>query len=105
MRIAVRGAGVPLSRAIVQHVRDRVRAALDQHGARVHDVRVQLEDDNGPRGGRDQRCRVTVRLVSGQLLVHERTDRDLYANVSLAADMVKRRVGKVVDKLRCRRGR
>ena len=84
MRISVRGRNIELTRPISEHVQERIYAALNQHAERVRDVRVQLSDINGPRGGRDQQCRVAVRMATGELLVHERLDYDLYANVSQA---------------------
>jgi len=103
MRISVRARNLDMTQSISEHVRNRIHAALNQHADRVRDVRVQLSDINGPRGGRDQQCRVAVRLSNGELLVHERLDYDLYANVSLLADTIKRRVGDYVARMRSRR--
>lgn len=103
MQMTITSRGTDLTQAIRRHVRDRLTAALDQHAARVRRVEVLLEDVNGPRGGEDQVCRVTVLLNNGRRLRHERRGLDLYANVSLVADKVKRRVGRRLAKLRERR--
>ena len=100
MKLAVRGQKMDLTPSILDHIRGRIHAALDQHAGRVRSVSVVVGDENGPRGGVDQFCRVHVHLVNGQTLRHHRTGEDLYANVSLLADTVKRRVGRYVAKAR-----
>lgn len=103
MQMDIVSRSIDLTHAIRQHIQDRLTAALDQHAARVHRVQVTLDDANGPRGGQDQVCQVTVHLNDGQTLLHRRRGLDLYANVSHIADTVKRRVGKRIAKLRSRR--
>lgn len=103
MLFTISSRSTDLTHAIQQHVRERLTAALDQHADRVQRVTVLLEDVNGPRGGIDQVCRVAVYLTNGQTLHLERRGLDLYANVSLVADKVKRRVGRQIAKLRGRR--
>lgn len=100
MHLTVSSRRSELTPSIREHVRDRLTAALDQHASRVRRVTVLLEDVNGPRGGEDQLCRVAVELNDGQTLHHEPRGFDLYANVSLVADKVKRRVGGVIAKVR-----
>lgn len=100
MQLTISSRNTDLTQSIREHVQDRLFAALDQHAGRVQRVTVMLEDVNGPRGGMDQVCRVAVKLNSGQILHHERQGLDLYANVSLVADKVKRRVGRAVSRLR-----
>ena len=100
MQITINSRNTDVTPAIREHANDRLTAALDQHASHVSHVDVLLEDINGPRGGEDQFCRVTVRLTGGQTLHHERTDSDLYANISLIADKVKQRVGREVGKIK-----
>lgn len=100
MQLRIQSRDTQVTSAIRMHITDRLRAALDQHADRVRAVTVRLADLNGPRGGIDQVCRVTVMLNNGQALHHERRGLDLYANISLVADKVKRRVGRHMGKLR-----
>jgi len=102
MKLAIRGQKMDLTPSILGHIRDRIHAALDQHAGRVHRVSIVVGDENGPRGGVDQFCRVQVQFYDGQTLRHQRRGEDLYANVSLLADTVKRRVGRYVDKVKQR---
>jgi len=103
MQMSINSRSTSLTAAIRTHVRERLTAALDQHAQRVRRVTILLEDANGPRGGMDQFCHVAVELHNGKILHHKRKGLDLYANVSLVADKVKRRVGREIAKLRGRR--
>jgi len=100
MQLRIHSKNIELTHAIRQHIRERVTAALDQHATRVRQVAVTVSDINGPRGGIDQLCNVVVSLRGGKTLRHSRKGDDLYANVSLVADKVKRRVGREIGKLR-----
>ncbi|MFK7789765.1 MAG: HPF/RaiA family ribosome-associated protein [Phycisphaeraceae bacterium] len=105
MQMTIASRGADLTQPIREHIHDRLYAALDQHETRIAQVDVMIEDENGPRGGFDQVCRVVVKLSNGMKLRHERRGLDLYANVSLIADKVKQRVGRELGKLRDKRTR
>ena len=100
MQLDIQSKNIELTQAIREHIQERITAALDQHAERVGLVAVTLADVNGPRGGIDQQCDVVVSLHGGRTLRHSRTGEDLYANVSLVADKVKRRVGREIAKVR-----
>lgn len=103
MQLTITSRSNDLTPSIKDHIRERLTAALDQHATRVRRVAVTLEDLNGPRGGVDQLCTVAVELTNGKTLHLRRKGADLYANISLVADKVKRRVGRKVARLRRRR--
>lgn len=103
MQLTISSRSAELTQAIREHITARLTAALDQHAARVHRIEVVLDDENGPRGGVDQVCRVSVRLTNGDTLHHCRRGLDLYANVSHLADTVKRRVGRELARLKSKR--
>ena len=105
MQMTIASRGADLTPTIREHIQDRLHAALDQHATRIEQVEVMIEDENGPRGGLDQVCRVVVSLTNGMQLRHERKGLDLYANVSLIADKVKQRVGRELAKLKDRRSK
>ncbi|MEM9348177.1 MAG: HPF/RaiA family ribosome-associated protein [Planctomycetota bacterium] len=103
MQMTIASRSADLTPSIREHIQDRIHAALDQHESRIDQVEVMIEDENGPRGGLDQVCRVVVSLTNGMQLRHERRGLDLYANVSLIADKVKQRVGRELAKIKDRR--
>lgn len=86
MRLDIRGLNLDLTDAILGHVRDRLRAALDPFAGRVGGVMVRVNDVNGPRGGAaDKRCHLEVNLDGLGTVVVEQSDADLYAAVDRAA--------------------
>lgn len=75
----------------------RFEAALRRFGDFVEDARVRLSDENGPRGGRDQACLVTVSLQTGQrVVVHERRADPMEA-AAHAIRRVKRALGERIN--------
>lgn len=56
MRIDVRGRGISVSENLAGDLEKRVKSAVGRLEPHVRTVRVQIFDDNGPRGGEDKRC-------------------------------------------------
>ena len=70
MKFGIRGRHIELTAALLGHVERRFRFALSRFGQKIRLVAVQLGDLNGPRGGLDKQCRVTVTLSpSGKVIV------------------------------------
>lgn len=84
MKLHLRSLGFDLTGALRDHVSRRLAHACGHLGDRVRRVEVVLSDENGPRGGRDKRCR--VRLVpAGLPAVHVlEQQEDLYAAIDRA---------------------
>lgn len=102
MRINIRANSGWLSRL----ARRRFEFALGRFHGRVQSVAVRLVDLNGPRGGIDKRCRVTVRLTEPKrTLVLEDTDADAVVAVDRLADRTARTVARVVRTMTEWRGR
>ncbi len=89
--------------AMTEHVTARLGAAVDQHAERVGAVTVKLSDVNGPKGGVDQSCKVTVQLKPRGSIIVEETAEDMYGAVSQAADRVKHAVGREVERRKDRK--
>jgi hypothetical protein len=70
----------------------RVRFALGRFSGRIRRTDVVLADVNGPRGGTDQQCRVTVVLAASPPVVIEVADIDTAAAVSRATERAARHV-------------
>lgn len=73
-------------------VHDRMTRTLERFAHRIASVNVTLTNENGPRGGVDKLCRVTVVMPGrGQLTTTARHKNPLAA-VRMAADRVRRMV-------------
>jgi ribosome-associated translation inhibitor RaiA len=92
------------SPALRDHAVRSLFSAVDQHVSHVRSIEARFSDENGPRGGVDRRCRVKVMLSPrGEIFVEE-DNADPYVAVALAAERVKQSAGRLLHKLRERRG-
>jgi putative sigma-54 modulation protein len=69
MLVHVQIRGLPRTERLVGYVRRRVEFALDRFEDRIRVVTVRIEDMNGPRGGRDMQCKVSVKPIRGARVV------------------------------------
>lgn len=89
-----------LTESIREWAERRILFAVGQFGTRVRSVKVRLSDENGPKGGVDQRCIMEARLTRAANVVAEVHDSDVYAAVSRAADRLGRCVRTRLDRER-----
>ena len=90
MIIHTRTPGFDLAGAFRRHLERRVRAAFNSSTPEVQAVTISLSDVNGPRGGIDLRCAVTVELSSGRNARAEATDSDIVIALGRALALAKR---------------
>ncbi len=77
-----------------QAVENTVHSALANFESHIQDVTVFLSDDNGPKGGEDQRCRIVTHMpVAGAV-----TTEEVASNVISAAMLAAEEMAKVVSK-------
>lgn len=74
--------------------------ALASFGAVVETVTIRQGDVNGPRGGVDKECSVTVRLRGKRAVRVTHRHHDLRAAVDGAADRLARRIARQLDRFR-----
>jgi ribosome-associated translation inhibitor RaiA len=74
--------------------------ALASFGPAVEAVTIRLGDVNGPRGGVDKECSVTVRLSGKGAVRVAHRHQDLRAAVDGAAERLARRISRYLDRLR-----
>ena len=104
MNITLTHHGLDLSDAIRTHVLARFDQALDRFSSRLSRVTIRLKDDNGPKGGEDKVCDLTIEFTHAAKPMHvSRRHEDLYKAVSLAASTAKYRLSRTLgDKKRGR---
>ena len=98
MNIDIQSLGFPITAALSEHARRRLRFVLTRRSDRVQRVVVRLGDENGPRGGVDKFCRIQVYLVDAPVAVVEDIGPDLYAVI----DRATHRIGRTIAKHLCR---
>ncbi|WP_374362501.1 ribosome hibernation-promoting factor, HPF/YfiA family [Pseudoduganella danionis] len=88
MNIAIQSNGLVLTESLRAYVHRRLQTALGW--ALTRRLAVWLSDINGPRGGRDKRCKIQISLDHGKTIVIEDTEEDMYAAIDLAAERADR---------------
>ena len=73
---------------------------LDELHRQLNRNLVRLSDINGPRGGRDKRCRLHLVMPGRANVVIEDTRADLYTAIDCAADRAARTVARKLARLR-----
>jgi len=88
MNIAIQSNGLVVTEGMRAYVHRRLKSALGW--ALTPRLAVWLSDINGPRGGRDKRCKIQISLDHGKTIIIEDTEEDLYTAIDLAADRADR---------------
>jgi len=92
MKLGIQGRHIALTATLLAHVERRLRFALSRFGEKIRLAAAQLADINGPRGGVDKQCKVTVTLSPSGKVMAEATDADLHRAIDRAADRLERSV-------------
>ena len=98
MQIDIKSHGFPLTDALRSHVQRRLRFNLSGFDKPIRRVVVRLRDINGPKGGRDKRCRLQLVLVGLPDLLIEDTETDLYVAIDRASDRAGRTLARRLDR-------
>lgn len=96
MQVQIRG-GYSHANELNSFVERRLQFALARFSGRIRSTIVRFQDLNGPRGGVDQECRISIYTYGGtQIVITERSS-DVFEAVSRAADRAGRAVGRQVN--------
>ncbi len=103
MEIEVRFRALDSSEALRDHTERQLHAHLDRFGDEVTAAVVRISDVNGPKGGVDKRCQVTVHgPLFGSATLDDMTG-DAYSSVDLAVERIGRAVAREIDRARTER--
>jgi ribosome-associated translation inhibitor RaiA len=103
MRLEIRHDGVAIDERTRDHIERRLGFALDRFSPRIDHVTVFLSDQNGPRGGKDERCRVMVNLPASGPVVVDATETELLSAIDRAAHRANHAVGSMLERRRSHR--
>lgn len=98
MNIAIQSNGLILTESLRAYVHRRLETSLGW--ALTRRLAVWLSDINGPRGGRDKRCKIQISLDHGKTIVIENTEDDMYAAIDLAAERADRALARQLERKR-----
>ena len=86
MRILVRHPDGDDDGRLKAHADKLLRRVLDRHRLVIDRVQVRLKTFAGAEGGRTSRCRVTIKLLPGDSVTAEASDREAVLALYRAAD-------------------
>ena len=90
MRIQVQARGFSVTEALRDQAERRLRFALGSLAGQIRSVNVLLDDQNGPRGGVDKRCKLRVVLDTQPAVVIEHLESDVYVAIDRASERASR---------------
>lgn len=100
MKVEVRFPGLEHSEAVCEHAMRRAQFQLSRFGREVTEVVVRLSDVNGPRGGTDLRCQVSVRGPRiGTWTMHGIAG-DAYSGIDVTLSRMARSIARELDRAR-----
>ncbi len=85
MQMDIHAQPFELTRALEQHVTQRVEQAIGTASRSFRVIMVRLLDVNGERRGVDMACRIVAWLRLDRTVMVEAVDRDLYAAIDAAS--------------------
>jgi len=97
--------GLPLKVKVQDYVQRKVDSAIGPFEDFVKAVDIRIVDVNGPKGGIDQRCRVTVAMNGKPDIVASANHENSFGAISLAVDRVRRSLQRVVGRNKSKRSR
>lgn len=100
MMIVVSFRGFEASDSLRKQIVRRVRLELDRFAADVSSVVVRLRDMNGPKGGVDKRCHVTVHGRSISPVRIDAVSSDARSALESAMERAARSVAREVERTR-----
>lgn len=104
MKVDVRFHGLEGTPGLRQHAEQRAQALLRRFSRAVSAVVVRIADVNGPKGGVDKRCQVTVRGPGLDASSRE-SSADAWAAVDAAVARAAAALGRALDRSRSLRRR
>jgi putative sigma-54 modulation protein len=100
IQIRVRGLDRSETDSLRDHAARRILIHLSRFDHAISSVFVRISDVNGPRGGVDKECHITVRGSRRADVLVENLSSDTYSAVDLAVERAGRAVGRDLDRLR-----
>ena len=100
MQMDIQCRGFDLTNSLRDYAFKRLAYNLNCGDGYIGRVIVRLSDINGPRGGKDKRCLLEVRLKGQPEMVIEDTEVDLYMAIDRAAERAGRTLARRLDRQR-----
>jgi hypothetical protein len=100
MKVDVRFRGLDRSPSLIAYVVRRAQLRFSHFNGAIHLVVIRIGDVNGPKGGADKRCQVTIRGPAlGTISVVDQSA-DAHSAVDLVLERAARAAGRNIEQAR-----
>ena len=104
MTVLLHAGSFQVTPALQEYAERELKTALDKFGDHVERVAVRMDDVNGPRGGLDKRCGVTISLARHRQVYVEETSDDAYTALARAIQRAERATARHLDRKEGKKG-
>ncbi len=105
MKVDFRFRSIEARDELREHAMRRIQFHLSRFGDEITAVLLRIADINGPRGGEDKRCQVTVQGPKIGTIILDDLDSSPFSSVDLAVARAGRTVGRTLERARGERRR
>src|SRR4051812_35388570 len=106
MKVIIQGKQMRLSAGIKNYAQEHVVAQLSRfYDNEAAELRVELGDARGSKGGLDKECHLTLRMPGARTIQIEESTQDPYASLDAAGDRLVRAAKKELGRMRRPKGR
>ena len=105
MKVSIQARDFTLTDSMLTYVKDRINYLFRSRFNQIQRITVRLSDVNGPRGGVDKRCKVTIVLPRLNEIVIDDVQSDLYVAIFRAIDRASRTVNRRLNRLQDKKRR
>lgn len=100
MRLMIRSLNAKLTDTVHETIERQFQHALSRFESRIDSVQFTTKDNNGPRGGVDQECKVLVHMTDGTDVTVSEVQDNLLTAVASLADRVAHAVTRTLERRR-----
>jgi putative sigma-54 modulation protein len=101
MKVIIQGKHLRLSQGLKNYAQEHVVAPLNRfYDNEAAELRVELGDVNGTKGGADKECHLTLHMPGARTLQIEETTPDAYASIDAAAERLVRATKRELQRMR-----
>ena len=101
MKLIIQGKQLRLSQRLKDYAEEHVKVPLNRfYDNEAAELRVELGDANGSKGGVDKECHLTLHMPGARTIQIEETTPDPFASIDAAADRLVRAAKKELQRMR-----
>jgi ribosomal subunit interface protein len=101
MKVLLRGVHLSLSESLKAYVQEHMVAHIERLADdEAAELDISLVDNNGPKGGMDKECRVTVRLPGLSAVHVTETSETVHQSIDAARDRLEKTLKRQIEKRR-----